>query len=863
MWYHPGLMSSALGVLIVGQGLLACYRSSCRCRTAFALGPDTLFIALLTGFAITSALGLAALSVGRFTVSVLLGAHGAVFLFLLAGVARAGLQPLSLSRARRGIREWAAFSAVLVVLAIAVLLRIPPSFYVFGAQDQGVYVNTAAHYVAFGTPAIHDPLIELAHTGGASDRQALAPMLRGYAVFTQRRAIKRRFEGWREPGFYLADGSRGLVVPQFYLLHPMWLALFWFVFGAAGSMYALTVFSLFALISVYFLCRELFLSRFVGALAAAFLAVNLLQVWVNRYPVSETVAQCWLLAGLWLYLRWRRTDSPGEMWLSAASFGLYAFARLPASFFIPIYVVAFWLDRDERRHYLYYNLLLGFQIAAIAFSTAFSFPYIHDVLSRYHTNYPFHWWEAMGMGAVLIALANIVKWSGKPLWDRLGDGLVRHRVWLFGFAAALGALAVAARCVLSGKAAIAGLLHWSDPASRLVQFSWYLTGVGLIAALVGLYLAFRCALTSRRHLLPMGLLLAMPLFHLAALGTNGYQFYYGRYYVSEALPIAIVGIAFLIYSLVRESTPASRAAGAAVGLGLAICYVLPYSYNHAVRARELDGAYSVVKDVARRLPEGSVTFVAGGHTVEVATGLQHVASRYALPLEYGSFTPEIVPVLDTDAFSRVGKWLLDRGVAVYVLYYSAPNPVKLGIGDLTCIPKARGKATIIRSEHAMRVPRDVTESEDPWVLLQARPRWRGESIFMPVGFIVGKGIYPDVGFTWTDGNAVFDKVMTPADVPLALTLDLSRRFPPQVNPRVQVIVNDRALFDSIVPGKTLHEAGEIGPIRIPVEMNRAPLTVRVTSDTWSPVSLGINPSDSRRLSLDLVGLKFSEIGGGS
>ncbi len=134
---------------------------------------------------------------------------------------------------------------------------------------------------------------------------------------------------------------------------------------------------------------------------------------------------------------------------------------------------------------------------------------------------------------------------------------------------------------------------------------------------------------------------------------------------------------------------------------------------------------------------------------------------------------------------------------------------------------------------------------------------------MPVGFIVGKGIYPDVGFAWTDGNAVFDKVVTPADVPLALTLDLSHRFPPQVNPRVRVIVNGRKLFDSIVSGKTLHEAAKIGPIRIPAELNRPPLTVRVTSDTWSPVELGINPSDPRRLSLDLVGLEFSEIGGGS
>jgi hypothetical protein len=361
----------------------------------------------------------------------------------------------------------------------------------------------------------------------------------------------------------------------------------------------------------------------------------------------------------------------------------------------------------------------------------------------------------------------------------------------------------------------------------------------------------------------MGLLLTMPLLHLAALGANSYQFYYARYYVSEVLPIAIMGIAFLIYSLVREPMPASRAAGVAVGLGLAICYVLPYSYNHAVRARELNGAYSLVRDVARRLPEGSVTFVGGHNTIAVATALQHVASRYAIQLDSADVLGTDSRVLDMPAFSRVGKWLLDRGVPVYVLYYNTPNLQKLGIGDLTCIPKARGKATIIRSEQAMRVPRDVTVSEDPWVLLQARPRQRGEPIFMPVGFIVGSGMYPDKGFAWTDGNAVLGKVATPAGVPLVLIIDLSHRFPPQLNPRVRVIVNGRKLFGSIVPGKTLHEAAKIGPIRIPAGLNRPPLTVRVTSDTWSPVELGINPSDPRRLSLDLVGLTFSEIGGGS
>ncbi len=803
------------------------------------LGPATAFIALVTSLAITSIIGICLLSAGQFRVRWLLTLHGLVSLALLFAVLRAGRQPIRLHRARQGLKGLATGLLLLGLLVTAAVLRIPPSFYVDGGQDQGVYVNMAAHYAKHHTLFIHDDLLERAYSGSKAERAALQPLLP-----LASHPVPGRVESWRYPGLYIGDSASGTVVPQFYHLHPMWMSLFWLMFGPAGSVYAVALFALVALMAIYFLCQELFRTRWVGVLAVALLAVNVLQVWVNRYPVSETVAQFWLFAGLFLYVEWRRTDSAGEMWLSAACLGLYAFTRFAALLMLPVYILAFWLGEERRRDYLFYNLLFAFHVWAFAHATAFSFPYLRDLFYQHGLWYAVEPWQVVIMGLAAIALLNLAKWSfQRVLWDRLGEAILRYR-----------ALLVLAVAIVAAALLVRHLVLTRAPASmRLVQFSWYITAPGLAAALIGSYLIIRHWVAARDRMLPAGLMVAVVLFQFVIQRTNGYQFYYARYYVSEALPFCAIALGFLVVRLVQSRRVWARSVGAVSVMGLLSAYLVPYTYNPAFRVRELDGQYDTMRSIAHYLPGNSVTFVAVDGSVPLtdtgalATGLMHVMDRYTLPASDPARVFAAVPLIRS------------LGKAVYLLQASADRQIEDRSLEVASTWIAAGKGRLVISEHELAVPEKTVSCAVPWKLYELRVRSAGEpwAVRYDSRLVSVSNLDTAEGFGWTRGHASIAGIRTPAATPLTLRVILNHLFPVEVSPRVQVVVNGATVFDRVVSGTSLHDQAEIGPIRVPSSLNRSPLTVELISDTWCPAELWPDSTDSRRLGLDLVELKFA------
>jgi 4-amino-4-deoxy-L-arabinose transferase-like glycosyltransferase len=815
------------------------------------VGPDTFLLALLTSLVVTSVVGLTLLSAGRFFAPWLMGAQGSVTAALLLSIVltqRSGLR----WRSPRGKVALLAGAALLVV---AVLLRVPPSFYTDGGQDQGSYVNTAAHYVREGRLLIHDALLSRAYSGNTQERSALQPLF-PLGIRPGQPVIPGRYEGTRLPGYYIGDAAPGTVVPQFYPLHPLWMALLWLMLGPPASVYALTVFSVLALVAVYYLCMELFGRPWEGIAALALLAVNILQVWVNRYPVSETMAQFWLVTGLWLHLRWRRTGSAGELWLSASCLGLYAFTRFSAIALVPVYAAAFLLDRGGRQKYLFYNLALGLNVVALAHATAFTFPYLHDLLFLTHrVVLLWSWWHMLGAGALALVGLNLIKKAGQSrVWNPLAEWAVGHRKHVLAAACVLAVGAVLARTINLTPAEAWAVLSGRDPTVRIVQMSWYLTKPGLIAALVGVWVMLTRHGDRRRDLLWAGAVVISLLFQFVVQFRNGYQFYYGRYYVSEALPFLVIGLGGLVIALLRTRRLPARAVGAAAAAGLAVVWLLPYTSNPAFRVRELDDAYADLGQIAERLPADSVTFVGSDGSVEgpgfpvaVGTGLMFIMGRYTLP---GS------NLRSTFAAARC---LIREGKQVYLLWASTTSLGDVTAFGLNCVPVASGLRSVTHSERVLAVPRKVTVVQVPWVLYHLRPRRATDPIVVrynsQINRIAGAWVHP--GYAWTNGHARITGIETPPGVPLVLTITLSHLFPGGLNPRVQVLVNGSVVFSARrMSGESLHARAQIGPITIPPRLNRPPLTVELISDTFVPAETAANSTDTRRLSLDLVELRF-------
>src|SRR5206468_6095805 len=102
-------------------------------------------------------------------------------------------------------------------------------------------------------------------------------------------------ERLRMPGFYVYDKKASLVVPQFYMLYPVWIGLMYDLFGIWGALYATPLLMLLAVMAVYFFARRA-LSGGASLLALALLVLCPITIWFARYPVSEVI-MCLLAFG--------------------------------------------------------------------------------------------------------------------------------------------------------------------------------------------------------------------------------------------------------------------------------------------------------------------------------------------------------------------------------------------------------------------------------------------------------------------------------------------------------------------------------------------------------------------------------------
>jgi hypothetical protein len=194
-----------------------------------------------------------------------------------------------------------AFAALGIVFA---LLVARPFESVLGARDAGVYANTGFAIARTGGIVQYDALV--AQIG--QDNSAADPALRDAAAQAETNFLgvqdRDRFIATRlrVGGFFIYDGelSRGRVIPQFFHLYPAWIGLLASLLGLHGGLFATGLLGVLGVWGVGMLGRRL-AGRWVGLLAALFLALNGVQVWFSRYTTSEVTAQYLTFAGMYAF----------------------------------------------------------------------------------------------------------------------------------------------------------------------------------------------------------------------------------------------------------------------------------------------------------------------------------------------------------------------------------------------------------------------------------------------------------------------------------------------------------------------------------------------------------------------------------
>lgn len=442
---------------------------------------------------------------------------------------------------------------LLSLLLVALLFRVPAIDYASGGQDQGVYVNMAAHIVRTGGFAIDDPVSKRLQGSDAEQRyQAENAPLNGdflLGIFERDTASGPHFEF------------------QFYHLFSVYMALAAGIFGLASGVSALTLLSLLSVLLFFALAMELTGRVRVAMAAGLLLAVNPLHAFFSRFPVTEVPTLCFALGSAWLLVRvWKDRES-GEnanarrwlrLLLSIGSLTCAFLIRMTGFMYLPVILLiglsACLFERDAQVRKLVFAWTM---LANAAYLATLLYGRIYSpIYTGVHLQFAFgglgpHWstWMFAAWAAALGAL--LVAFRLPPdaaLTQHLRNGVGRVRGWL-------GVLALLSLPIWLYKLYLLGWTNryaadpwladrWSIAATKFGVFRY--SSLVVAAENLGplICLLFFGFAWSRRLPGVIGILGAMVLMFLFYIvGPQyvlAYQPYYSRYLASEFVPYVIL-----------------------------------------------------------------------------------------------------------------------------------------------------------------------------------------------------------------------------------------------------------------------------------------------------------------------------------
>lgn len=540
--------------------------------------------------------------------------------------------------------------AALGLVAGSFALYARPAEYVINSRDPGVYTVVADR---------------LARTGEFLKWDSLVAAVSSFHPF---------LEGKKYPAFFI-DGE-GLIVPQFFPGPFAWLGLGNLAAGLWGSLYVVPVFGALAVVAAFALGSELF-GRWAGLLGAGLLAASYTQVWWARHPSSEVVAQFFVLAGLWLAVRFVRGTGPASGIIAGLLLGAAMLVRVDgflAAAAIPLLIGYDLLTgRPVRRWMLPGVPLLLSAGAALLYLNTVGDRYLYILYSEHGLDRFMELLPYVVAGVVLAA--GLLLYVRHRWGARLGDWLQvngRELALAGGFAAAAAALwAYFVMPVPWEALPVASRDFDAYRTQTLVRMVWFTTPLVAVLGLAGFLLSTRRLDVPKT--LVLGAFLAFGALYTAVPNVAPDLPWATRRFVPAAFPIlsllagyaAVEAGKFIGRVWNRRAGMALAGAFAALALGWTA-----YTASPVFGVRELEGAIPAFDRVNSSIPEAEVVFVERpeGYDGSVST-LEYVYDRPALPYSEQRFRDEV------DELDEAG--LLDD--AVYVTTDGGPAPLVSGV----------------------------------------------------------------------------------------------------------------------------------------------------------------------------------------
>jgi len=304
------------------------------------------------------------LAISLSVVLALAAAHAYTFwrLVLIDGLLAASVAITWRGRLRMREATRVSLTAVipLVLFAVGATRFLPPSEYVIGGRDPGVYLNEGIQIAQRGTFLYRDPVV------------AEVPPFARDLFFRQHThsdgAPRADYYGVRFMGFFIKDPDAGTVVGQFPHLFPASIAIGYGLDGLTGARRATAAWALLGILAVYFAGARLF-GRPAAAAGCLLLALHVVEVWFARYPNAEVVMQTLVFAAL---LANARAHVDGDRFFAPVAgslLGLLLFLRFDAILAIGAVGIALALGllAGQRPRISFVATFIGFGVAAAAY----------------------------------------------------------------------------------------------------------------------------------------------------------------------------------------------------------------------------------------------------------------------------------------------------------------------------------------------------------------------------------------------------------------------------------------------------------------------------------------------------------------
>lgn len=455
--------------------------------------------------------------------------------------------PLTSFRPRQLVRPF----LLLLWLLLAGFLFLRPHEMILGGADAGVYVSIGANIAHTGSLLIDDPLL-------AQLPPALHPILLRELPPIENAPF------YQFAGFYVPTEPDGRVIPQFYPLYPVWLAIVQSIGGVKAGLLTTGVWGMLGCLAVFLLVRRMAGEK-AASLALLGLTLNGLQIWFSRYSTTETLTQFWLWTGMWALAVWWEDRPQRKSWgfLAAMAWGSMLLTRIDLYFLlsVPAFLLFWqWWQHSWHKSDLFYYLPLLF-LTAHSFIHAFwqSRPYFLNTFGyglNLLQNYPF---IPIGLGLLLVGMGWGIRHKRGQNWiDRK-----RWQHWLkVGMSAGILLLALYAWWIRPQLEVGRLLPNWYDgqtilrsDSQTLHWLSWYLSPLGLWLGILGSCWLILWQPTN--HKFPLkGIVLFIGLFfaflYLWRLYNNPTQVYAMRRYVPAVLPFFTLTAALLLTQLAAQ-----------------------------------------------------------------------------------------------------------------------------------------------------------------------------------------------------------------------------------------------------------------------------------------------------------------------